>query len=78
MTRFSASLARWIDRQKGEAHSYACDYAAWWLEGGREPNADDYILEDDEPRIRFSRTHAQKIAAFIRVELPEPQPELTS
>lgn len=61
---FPASLARRIDKLKGQAHSYACDYAAWWLEGGREPNVDDYIQE--EGGRLFNRGRAREIAGFIR------------
>lgn len=59
------SLARRLDKLQGEAHSYALDYVAWWMEGGREPKVDDYIWEDTNPR-RFNHGRAREIAAEIR------------
>ncbi len=62
--------ATWIDRLEGEAHSYACDYAAWWLEGGREPEVGNYVDRSRDDGGRFSMGRADQIAARIRAELP--------
>lgn len=63
-----ATIARrylWIERLEGEAHSYARDYLGWWLEGGREPEVERYIGEDDPS---FNSSIAQRIAARVRAE----------
>jgi len=61
--------ALWINRLSGEAHSYACDYAAWWLEGGREPNVLNYVDRSCDDGGRFTAGRADQIAARIRAEL---------
>lgn len=63
---FPKRLARWIDGLQGHAHAYACDYTAWWLEGGREPEIDHYVNEDDS---RFTYAKAAKISARIRASV---------
>lgn len=63
---FPTALARWMDRLSGEAHSYACDYAAWWTEGGRQPDVASYVARSVEDGGRFSTVRASEIAARIR------------
>lgn len=60
------ALARRIDKLSGSAHSYALDYVAWWMEGGREPKVDDYVWDSDDDSVRRSYRKAQMIAAYIR------------
>ncbi len=52
-----------MDRLTGNAYSYAADYAGWWFDGGREPDVEQYVTEDDS---RFTVARAKQLAAHIR------------
>lgn len=38
------ALARWIDTLTSNRHSFAVDYAAYWLDGGHAPIISHYEL----------------------------------